>query len=78
MKFLGHLPLTGSFQLAELDLNTLLPSEALAPFAEELRARERRRERRAQDEARQVAREAARAAAAAASNAAPTAAELKV
>lgn len=34
--------------MAEIDLAALLPADALAPFAEELRARERRRERRSQ------------------------------
>jgi hypothetical protein len=36
----------GAFQLAEVDLAVLLPEEAVAPFAEELQARDRRRERR--------------------------------
>ncbi len=34
--------------MAEINLAALLPPDALAPFAEELRARERRRERRTQ------------------------------
>ena len=38
----------GTFHVAEIDLAALLPADALAPFAEELRARERRRERRSQ------------------------------
>ena len=38
----------GAFQLAEVDLSALLPEEALAPFADELHARNRRRERRVQ------------------------------
>lgn len=33
-RFLSHLPLGGSFRLAELDLSQLLPPESLAPFAE--------------------------------------------
>ncbi|CAK0785380.1 hypothetical protein CVIRNUC_008588 [Coccomyxa viridis] len=80
-KFLGHLPLTGAFQLAEVDLAALVPEEALVPFAEELQSRDRRRERRVKEEAQQAARDAkqaaARAAALAASTAGPSAAELK-
>ena len=34
--------------MAEIDLASLLPAKALAPFAEEVRSRERRRERRSQ------------------------------
>ncbi len=34
--------------MAEVDLGQLLPPEALAPFADELKARERRRERKLQ------------------------------
>lgn len=33
-RFLSHLPSTGSFKLAEVALTSLLPPEALAPFAE--------------------------------------------
>ncbi len=77
IKFLGHLPLNGTFLVAEVDLAALLPPDVLAPFAEELRGRERRRERRGAEEARRAARDAAREAAAAAAAAGPTAAELR-
>ncbi|KAK9840636.1 hypothetical protein WJX81_005957 [Elliptochloris bilobata] len=77
IRFLGHLPLNGTFHVAEIDLAALLPTDALAPFAEELRARERRRERRSQEEAKRAARDAAREAAALAAAMGPTAAELR-
>ena len=47
-----HLPTGSQLQLLELDLAPLLPPEALAPFAEELAARERRRRDRAKAEER--------------------------
>ena len=56
----------------------LVPSDALAPFAEEVRARERRRRQRADAESARDARDAAAAAAAAAKTRGPSAAELKV
>lgn len=79
MKHLAHLPLSGAFKLAEVDLTPLLPSEALAPFAEEISGRQKRRDRRAEQEARVAQREAAAAADAAAAAAIKglTAQELK-
>lgn len=50
LRALSHLPLTGTFLLAEVALAPLLPPEALAPFAEELAARDKRRKRRVADE----------------------------
>ena len=44
-RFLDHLPACVSLSLAEVSLQSLLPGEALAPFQEELRAREDRRRR---------------------------------
>ncbi|KAL0035668.1 hypothetical protein WJX79_007021 [Trebouxia sp. C0005] len=79
MKHLTHLPLSGAFKLAEVDLTPLLPPEALAPFAEEISGRQKRRHRRAEQEARMAQREAADAADAAAAAAIKglTAQELK-
>lgn len=70
----------GAFKLAEIDLAPLLPSEALAPFAEEISGRQRRRDRKAEQDARTAHREAAAAAdaAAAAASKGLTARELKV
>lgn len=77
-KFLGHLPLNGTFRIAEVHLlNPVLTSQQLAPFAEELSAREKRRQRRADAEARESRREAAAAAAAHKARQGPTAAELR-
>ncbi|DBB01556.1 TPA: hypothetical protein ACH3X1_000205 [Trebouxia sp. C0004] len=69
----------GAFKLAEVDLNPLLPPEALGPFAEEISGRQKRRDRRAEQEARMAQREAAAAADAAAAAAIKglTAQELK-
>lgn len=79
MKHIAHLPLSGAFKLAEIDLAPLLPSEALAPFAEEISGRQRRRDRKAEQDARTAHREAAAAAdaAAAAASKGLTARELK-
>lgn len=63
LKFLRHLPLAAEFQLVELDLSGVLPGEALAPFAEELDAREKRRQRRVKAQARESAKDARRMAA---------------
>lgn len=52
----------GAFKLAEVDMTPLLPTAALAPFAEEISSRQRRRERRVQQENRTAEREAAAAA----------------
>lgn len=76
-KFLGHLPLNGTFRLVEVTLTTphLTPAQ-LAPMAEELSAREKRRKRRVEAARRESRREAAAAAAAAKARQGPTAAEL--
>jgi hypothetical protein len=76
-KYLGHLPATASFTLAEVDLSDVLPSEALEPFAEELQQRQKRRQNRAQQEAKQHKQELAEAAARAAAAKGPSRAELK-
>jgi hypothetical protein len=65
LKFARHLPLSGPFRLVELDLAPLLPPSALAPFADEISARERRRRRRAEERRREAARDKKAAAAAA-------------
>lgn len=68
-KALGHLPLSGSYSLCEVDLSGILPSEAIAPFEEELLQRRKRRVQQAQRDARESRKEAAAMrAAAAASN----------
>lgn len=61
-------------------MTPLLPSDALAPFAEEISSRQKRRERRAEQEVKAAESEAAAAAAAAAaaSSRGLSAQELKV
>ncbi|EFJ45410.1 hypothetical protein VOLCADRAFT_105963 [Volvox carteri f. nagariensis] len=76
-RFLSHLPLAGAFKLCEVAMTDLLPQEALAPFADELAAREKRRRRQRADERRQAAAEAAAAARAAAARLGPSAEELQ-
>ncbi|KXZ43366.1 hypothetical protein GPECTOR_92g589 [Gonium pectorale] len=76
-RFLSHLPLGGAFKLCELAMAELLPPEALAPFADELAAREKRRRRQRADDRRQAAAEAAAAARAAAARLGPSAEELQ-
>jgi hypothetical protein len=44
-RYLSHLPLTAHFQLCEVDLSEMLPSEAFTPFLEEIRTRQQRRRR---------------------------------
>jgi hypothetical protein len=75
-RFLSHLPLSGAFKLCEVAMGELVPVEALAPFADELAAREKRRRRQRADERRQAAAEAAAAARAAAARLGPSAEEL--
>ncbi|KAG1679804.1 hypothetical protein FOA52_012716 [Chlamydomonas sp. UWO 241] len=75
-RFLAHLPATGSFRLAEVSLQGLLPPESLAQFADELGAREKRRRRKVSDERREAQREASDARAAAAARLGPSAQEL--
>ncbi|KAL4855576.1 RING finger protein 10 [Chlorella vulgaris] len=70
MRVLAHLPLTATFKLCEIDLTGLLPSEALAPFKDELAQREKRRAQRAKQDARRLKQERSAAAAAAAAAAA--------
>ncbi|PSC71813.1 RING finger 10 [Micractinium conductrix] len=79
MRTLAHLPLTATFKLCEVDVSGLLPPEAVAPFEEELAAREKKRAQRAKAEVRRVRQEraAAAAAAAAAANSGLSAAELR-
>jgi hypothetical protein len=47
-RYLSHLPLTATFQLCEVDLSDMLPTEAFSPFAEEIRSRQLRRKHRMQ------------------------------
>ncbi|KAL6754717.1 hypothetical protein V8C86DRAFT_2695001 [Haematococcus lacustris] len=76
LRWLAHLPLRGTFNLAELDLTALVPASALEPFAADLAARETRRRRRAAAIKRGQLAEAAAARAAAAKMRGPDAAEL--
>lgn len=77
-KFLGHLPLHGTFRLGEVTFTQPHLSQAqLAPLADELAAREKRRRRRAEAARRESRREAAAAAAAAKARQGPSAAELR-
>ena len=78
LKVLSHLPLNGEFMLLEVDLEGILPPEAMAPFTEELAQRQRKRAQRAKREAQQLRREAAAALAAkAAAETGLSAAELR-
>ncbi|GLC37445.1 hypothetical protein PLESTM_000585400 [Pleodorina starrii] len=76
-RFLSHLPLAGAFKLCEVAMAELVPPESLAPFADELAAREKRRRRQRADERRQAAADAAAAARAAAARLGPSAEELQ-
>ncbi|KNA16499.1 hypothetical protein SOVF_088410 [Spinacia oleracea] len=42
-RYLSHFPLTTTFQLCEIDLKEIVPAEALAPFRDELKKREKQR-----------------------------------
>ncbi|KAH6781843.1 hypothetical protein C2S52_001363 [Perilla frutescens var. hirtella] len=42
-RFLSHLSLTTTFQLCEIDLGNILPSESLSPFMDEIKNREKQR-----------------------------------
>lgn len=66
-RYLSHLPLTANFQLCEVDLSEMVPSEAFTPFLEEIRTRQQRRRRRLQLEKSEKAKEERLAAAAMAS-----------
>lgn len=68
----------GAFTLAEIDLARSVPPEALAPFAKELAARQRRHERQAAQQAERSRQEAAYEASLASASAAPSAAQLRV
>ncbi|KAK9803799.1 hypothetical protein WJX73_000160 [Symbiochloris irregularis] len=76
-KSLAHLPLTGTFALAEIDLASSVPPEALAPFAKELAARQRRHERQEAQQAERSRQEAAYEASLVTASAAPSAAQLR-
>ncbi|MEW5302270.1 MAG: hypothetical protein WDW36_005071 [Sanguina aurantia] len=77
-KFLAHLPLTATFRLAEIQMSALLPADALAPFAEEITAREKRRHRKVLESRRATANEATAAAAAREARLGPSLAELRL
>ncbi|XP_021756025.1 RING finger protein 10-like [Chenopodium quinoa] len=49
-RYLSHFPLTTTFQLCEVDLKDILPAEALAPFRDDLKKRERQRKQLARKE----------------------------
>ncbi|RDX91970.1 RING finger protein 10 [Mucuna pruriens] len=49
-RFLGHFPLTTTFQLCEVDLSEMLPPEALAPFIDEIKKRTNQRKQLAKKE----------------------------
>lgn len=70
--------LTGTFTLVEIDLVSSVPSEALAPFAKELAARQRRHERQQALQVERSRQEAAYEASLATASAAPSAAQLRV
>jgi hypothetical protein len=64
-RYLSHLPLTSTFQLCEVDLSDILPSEAFSPFAEEIRSRQLRQQHRMQREREEKAKQERMAAVAA-------------
>ncbi|CAL5374806.1 unnamed protein product [Camellia sinensis] len=49
-RFLSHFSLTTTFQLCEIDLSDLLPPDALSPFMDEIKNREKQRKRLARKE----------------------------
>ncbi|KAL6960360.1 hypothetical protein U1Q18_038125 [Sarracenia purpurea var. burkii] len=49
-RFLSHFSLATSFQLCEIDLSELLPPDALSPFMDEIKNREKQRKRLARKE----------------------------
>eukprot|EP00268_Persea_americana_P064187 TRINITY_DN8418_c0_g1_i1.p1 TRINITY_DN8418_c0_g1~~TRINITY_DN8418_c0_g1_i1.p1 ORF type:complete len:812 (+),score=163.75 TRINITY_DN8418_c0_g1_i1:269-2437(+) len=49
-RFLSHFSLTTTFQLCEIDLSDILPPEALSPFIDEIKKREKQRKRVAKKE----------------------------
>lgn len=52
-RFLSHFSLTTTFQLCEIDLSKIMPMDALSPFAEEIRSREKQRKWLARKERRE-------------------------
>ncbi|XP_047333931.1 RING finger protein 10 [Impatiens glandulifera] len=49
-RFISHFSLTTTFQLCEIDLSEMLPSDSLLPFMDEIKNRENRRKRLAKKE----------------------------
>ncbi|XP_059294373.1 uncharacterized protein LOC132047359 isoform X2 [Lycium ferocissimum] len=52
-RFLSHFSLTTTFQLCEIDLSKILPMDALSPFMEEIKSREKQRKWQARKELRE-------------------------
>lgn len=52
-RFLSHFSLTTTFQLCEIDLSKILPMDALSPFMEEIKSREKQRKWLARKERRE-------------------------
>nr|XP_016452254.1 PREDICTED: uncharacterized RING finger protein P8B7.23-like [Nicotiana tabacum] len=52
-RFLSHFSLTTTFQLCEIDLSKILPMDALSPFMEEIKSREKQRKWLARKELRE-------------------------
>ncbi|XP_028761141.1 RING finger protein 10 isoform X2 [Neltuma alba] len=52
-RYLSHFPLTATFQLCEIDLSEMLPSESLAPFMDELKKRANHRKQLTKKERRE-------------------------
>ncbi|XP_060194798.1 uncharacterized protein LOC132623999 isoform X2 [Lycium barbarum] len=52
-RFLSHFSLTTTFQLCEIDLSKILPMDALSPFMEEIKSREKQRKWQARKERRE-------------------------
>lgn len=66
-RYLSHFSLTTTFQLCEMDLSRLLPPDALLPFVDEIKKREKQRKQQARKEQREKIQAEVAAAAAAAS-----------
>lgn len=60
LRVLSHIPLTGAFDLCEVDLAPLVPASTIEAFAEELGVRRDKRSARAAAEARREAEQRAR------------------
>ncbi|KAF3631600.1 putative lysosomal alpha-mannosidase-like isoform X1, partial [Capsicum annuum] len=52
-RFLSHFSLTTTFQLCEIDISKMLPMDALSPFMEEIKSREKQRKWLARKERRE-------------------------